>query len=160
MTHEEQNKQLRQLLQEAMPAVASAWLQSRGEKFGDTFVAIKRTLHQQADDCIQGCDFPMDIEAHQRTRWLWDLQQIVSYLDNGEDRTIASGSVFHHQMRMAYKALSVEAKPLAYIRSGDLDRLAPEQVVGCTASLRKQPGKGWRAIHATPEAMPDFPETI
>ena len=55
MTHEEQNKQLRQLLQEAMPAVASAWLQSRGEKFGDTFVAIKRALHQQG--------FPFALDA-------------------------------------------------------------------------------------------------
>jgi len=160
MTHEEQNQQLRQLLQDAMPAVASAWLQSRGEKFADTFLAIKQALSQQADECIQGSDSPMETEAHKRTRCLWDLRQIVSYLDNNEDCTIASGSVFHHQMRMAYEALSVEPKPLAYIRSKDLDRLAPEQVVGCTASLRKQAGKGWIAIHAAPEAIPEFPEII
>lgn len=189
LTLQEQNQQLRQLLQSAMPAVAAATLQPGGEQYRSTLIAMRDALTKrcepatrpswldggeealkmaqedaalslQADECIQGCDFPMETEAHQRTRWLWDLKQIVRYLDNDEDRTIASGSVFHLQMRMAYEALSVEPKPLAYIRSRDLDRLAPEQVAGCSASLRKQPGKGWLAIHTIPEAMPDDPETI
>jgi hypothetical protein len=50
--------------------------------------------------------------------------------------------------------------PAAYLRASDLDRLIPNHVAGCAASLSKEPGSGLVAIYTGAIATPEQVEAL
>ncbi|WP_417585417.1 hypothetical protein [Pelagibacterium sp.] len=53
----------------------------------------------------------------------------------------------------ATRPAQTEQQPAAYLRASDLERLSPDHVAGCAASLSKEPGDGRVAIYAAPIAQ-------
>lgn len=57
-------------------------------------------------------------------------------------------------MARADRPAQTEQQPSAYLRVSDLERLSPDHVAGCAASLSKEPGDGRVAIYAAPQPEP------